>query len=87
MQGTLMRKYVPRTSGWGEADVCQVSFTPAPTPDLTVESRKEAEGSVISHRAAWRDVPTMYDVVNALRDLPVLSSRGGLIMTTRGGKS
>jgi acetoacetate decarboxylase len=87
MQGTLMLKYVPRTGAWGEADICQVSFTPARTPDLTVEWRKEAEGSVIFHHAAWRDLPTMYHVVNALADLPVLSSRGGLIMTTRGGKS
>jgi acetoacetate decarboxylase len=47
MQGTLMLKYVPRTGAWGDADICQVSFTPALTPDLTVESHKEAEGSVI----------------------------------------
>jgi DTW domain-containing protein YfiP len=87
MQGTLMLKYVPRTGAWGDADICQVSFTPALTPDLTVESHKEAEGSVIFHRASWRDLPTMYHVVNALADLPVLSSRGGLIATTRGGKS
>jgi hypothetical protein len=52
-----------------------------------VESRKEAEGSVTFHHAAWRDLPTMYHVGNALADLPVSSSRGGLIMTTRGGKS
>jgi acetoacetate decarboxylase len=87
MQGTLMLKYVPRTGAWGDTDICQVSFTPALTPDLTVESRKEAEGSVIFHRASWRDLPTMYHVVNALADLPVLSSCGGLIATTRGGKS
>jgi acetoacetate decarboxylase len=86
MQGTLMLKYVPRTGAWGDADICQVSFTPALTPDLTVESHKEAEGSVIFHRAAWRDLPTMYHVVNALADLPVLSSRGALIVATRGGK-
>jgi hypothetical protein len=87
MQGTLMLKYVPRTGAWGDADICQVSFTPAFTPDLTVESCKEVDGSVIFHRAAWRDLPTMYHVVNALADLPVRSSRGGLIATMRGGKS
>jgi len=87
MEGTLMLKYVPRTGAWGEADICQVSFTPDLTPDLTVESRKEAEGSVIFHRAAWQDLPTMYHVVNALAGLPVLSSHGASITTTRGGKS
>jgi Acetoacetate decarboxylase (ADC) len=87
LQGTLMLKYVPRTGEWGEADICQVSFTPAATPNLTVESRKAADGSVKFHRAAWRDLPTMYHVINALADLPVLSARAGSIATTRGGKS
>jgi acetoacetate decarboxylase len=83
MDGTLMLKYVPRTGAWGEADICEVSFTPALTPDLTTESSKAAEG----RRAEWRDLPTMYHVVNALSDLPILSSRGASIATTRGGKS
>src|SRR5262245_36880635 len=87
LEGTLMLKYVPRTGTWGEADICQVSFTPAGTPNLTVESLKAANGSVIFHRAAWRDLPTMYHVVNALADLPVLSAGAASIATTRGGKS
>ena len=87
LQGTLMLKYVPRTGVWGEADICQVSFTPAATPNLTIESRKAADGSVKFHRATWRDLPTMYHVINALADLPVLSARAGSIATTRGGKS
>jgi acetoacetate decarboxylase len=86
LEGTLMLKYVPRTGAWGEADICEVSFTPAFTPDLTVESHSHAEGSVTFHRAAWRDLPTMHHVVNALTDLPVLSSRGASIAHTRGGK-
>jgi hypothetical protein len=87
LEGTLMLKYVPRTGAWGEADICQVSFTPAVTPDLTVESRKPAKGSVKFHRAAWRDLPTMYHVVNALTDLPILSTGAASIAVTRGGKS
>jgi len=87
MDGTLMLKYVPRTGAWGEADICDVSFTPALTPDLTTESSKTGEGNVRFHRAGWRDLPTMYHVVNALSDLPMLSPRGASITTTRGGKS
>jgi hypothetical protein len=71
----------------GRGGHCQVSFTPAATPNLTVESCKAADGSVKFHRAAWRDLPTMYHVVNALAGLPVLSARAGSIATTRGGKS
>jgi acetoacetate decarboxylase len=87
LEGTLMLKYVPRTGAWGEADICEVSFTPAAAPNLTVESRKAANGSVTFHRAAWRDLPTMYHVVNALADVPVLSARAACIANTRGGKS
>ncbi|SRR6266436_1557598 len=87
LEGTLMLKYVPRTGAWGEADICQVSFTPAATPGLTIESRKPAKGSVTFHPATWRDLPTMYHVVNALADFPVVSSRGAAIVMTRGGKS
>jgi len=87
MDGTLMLKYVPRTGAWGEADICEVSFTPALTPDLTTESTKAAEGNVRFHHAKWRELPTMYHVVNALSDLPILSSRSASIAMTRGGKS
>ena len=78
-----MLKYVPRMGAWGEADICQVGFTPALTPDLTVESRKEAEGASSSITPRGRDLPPMSDVT----DPPVLSSRGGSITMTRGGKS
>jgi hypothetical protein len=87
LEGTLMLKYIPRTGAWGEAEICQVSFTPVLTPGLTIESRKAAKGNVTFHHADWRDLPTMYHVVNALAALPVLSSRGASIATTRGGKS
>jgi acetoacetate decarboxylase len=87
LEGTLMLKYVPRTGAWGEADICQISFTPEANPCLTVESRNAAKGSVTFHRATWQDLPTMYHVVNALADFPVLSSRGAWIVKTRGGKS
>jgi hypothetical protein len=39
------------------------------------------------HPATWQDLPTMYHVVNALADLPVLSPRAASIAITRGGKS
>jgi acetoacetate decarboxylase len=86
-EGTLMLKYIPRTGEWGEAEVCQTTFTPINTPDLTVEWRKPAVGTISFRRASWADLPTMYHVVNALADLPVLAPRGASIARTRGGKS
>jgi hypothetical protein len=82
-----MLKYVPRTGEWGEAEICQVTFTPMATPDLIVEWRKPATGTIAFRRAAWADLPTMYHVVNALAELPVLAPRRASIAHTRGGKS
>jgi acetoacetate decarboxylase len=87
LEGTLMLKYVPRTGEWGEPEICQVTFTPAATSDLTVEWKKPATGTIAFRRATWSDLPTMYHVVNALADLPVSVARGASIAHTRGGKS
>src|SRR6516165_9495500 len=61
LEGTL--EYIPRTGEWGEAEICQVTFTPMATPDLIVEWRKRATGTIAFHRAAWAELPTMYHVV------------------------
>jgi acetoacetate decarboxylase len=87
LEGTLMLKYVPRTGEWGEPEVCQVTCTPIATPDLTVEWRKPAAGTIAFRRAEWSDLPTMYHVVNALADRPVLAMRDASIARTHGGKS
>ncbi len=87
LEGTLMLKYVPRVGAWGEAEACQVTFTPMATPDLTVTRKTPAAGTIAFRRADWADLPTMYHVVNALADLPILASRGGSIACTQGGKS
>jgi hypothetical protein len=39
------------------------------------------------HHAAWSNLPTMYHVVNALAELPVIEPRGGSVILSRGGKS
>jgi acetoacetate decarboxylase len=84
--GTLMLKYLPRTGAWGEADVCQVTLTPAANSGVTVERRQIGNGVVRFHQARWTDLPTMQHVVNALAGLPVLESRGGSVTWSRGGK-
>jgi acetoacetate decarboxylase len=84
--GTLMLKYVPRTGDWGEHELCQVTLTPAEDPDNSVGSRQLGHGAVSFRRAAWADLPTMYHVVNALAELPVIEPRGGRVQHSRGGK-
>lgn len=85
--GTLMLKYIPRTGGWGDAELHQVTFTPAGDPHRTTQSHQIGTGAVRFHRATWQDLPTMHHVVNSLSDLPVIESRGATVKQTRGGKS
>jgi acetoacetate decarboxylase len=84
--GTLMLKYVPRTGTWGEAELHQVTLTPANDPDRTVERQQVGVGAVLFHRATWSDLPTMHHVVNALAEVPILEPRGGSLTHSRGGK-
>jgi hypothetical protein len=84
--GTLMLKYMPRTGEWGEADVCQVTFSPAANSGVTVDHKQAGSGAVHFWHARWADLPTMHHVVNALADLPVLEARDGPVMVSRGGK-
>ncbi len=85
--GTLMLKYVPSTGTWGDADVNQVTLTPAGDPDRTIERRQAGVGVARFHRATWSDLPTMHHVVNALAELPVIEPRSGSLTLSRGGKT
>jgi hypothetical protein len=49
--GALMLKYVPCTGAWGEADVHQVTLTPAGDPDRTIERLQAGVGTVRFHRS------------------------------------
>jgi hypothetical protein len=65
-----------------------IDTTPEPQMEGTLMLKYvPGKGRVSVHRATWRDLPTMYHVINALSDLPVLSSRGASVTITRGGKS
>lgn len=85
--GTLMLKYVPRTGGWGETDLCQVTLTPLADPDRTIEGRQVGRASVKFNKATWSDLPTMAHVVNALSELPIIEMRGGSVTHSHGGKT
>ena len=85
--GLLMLKYIPRTGAWGEAELQQVTLTPATDPDRTIERHEIGFGTVKFNQATWSDLPTMNHVVNALAGLPILESRGGSVTLSRGGKS
>jgi hypothetical protein len=84
--GTLMLKYTPRTGDWGQAELCQVTLTPAGDPYSHIDRRCTGEADIRFHAASWSDLPTMAHVVNALADLPIVATRGGAIVEAHGGK-
>jgi hypothetical protein len=84
--GTLHYKYIPRTGEWGTADVAYAVLTPAATPNRRILSMQRGSGEVAFHPARWEDLPTQYQIVNAIHALPILEVRGATVVKTIGGK-
>ena len=86
VDGTLHYKYMPRTGEWGTADIAYPVITPAAGGHRKVEEHLIGDGRVTWNRARWEDLPTMYNIVNALADLEVVKYLGGSLTRTIGGK-
>ena len=84
--GTLHFKYMPRTGEWGTADVAYAVLTPAATPNRVVKERWSGEGELQFHAARWEDMPTQFNIVNALHNLTIVEYRGASVTKTVGGK-
>ena len=84
--GVLHCKYMPRTGEWGTPDSCYAVLTPAETPNRRVVEHWTGSGRVEWTRARWEDLPTQYNIVNALADLEVRQYAGASLMKTVGGK-
>ena len=84
--GDLHYKYMPRTGHWGEADVACVTHSPATPTNLRVRERMTGEGTLEFHKARWEDMPTQYNIVNALSELTIKEYRGASVSRTIGGK-
>jgi hypothetical protein len=84
--GDLHLKYIPKTGHWGQADVCYVTHIPAATPNKKILQQWSGSGEVQFHHARWDDMPTQYNIVNALADLEIREYRGASITKTVGGK-
>ncbi len=84
--GTLHYKYIPRTGDWGTPDVAYAVLTPAGGSNAVVHEAWRGEGSVEFHHARWEDMPTQFNVVNALHDLEILEYQGASIVKAVGSK-
>ncbi|MBM3236743.1 hypothetical protein FJZ31_10660 [Candidatus Poribacteria bacterium] len=83
--GILQYKYIPRTGDWGTADVSHAVLTPSDTNEVVTE-RWTGEGTVEFHQATWKDLPTMFHIVNAFHALEIKEYRGATMVKAVGGK-
>ena len=81
----LHYKYMPRTGEWGQADASYATMSPAPAVGARVTEMWRGEGRIHFHQAAWEELPTLFNVVNALEALPVVEYRGATVVKTVGG--
>jgi hypothetical protein len=86
VDGTLHYKYMPKTGEWGTADVDCPVMTPVEGGHRRIIESWSGDGELKWNRARWEDLPTMYNIVNALADLEVVEYLGGSLTRTIGGK-
>ncbi len=84
--GDLHYKYIPKTGEWGSADVAYVTHIPAATPNRVIHEQFSASGSIEFQRARWEDMPTQFNIVNALQALEIREYRGASMSRWTGGK-
>ena len=85
-RGVLHWKYVPRTGVPGEADVSCITFTPAANPAMKVLSRSTGRAKAAFRRARWQDLPTMFQIVNALSEFDLSQPVNCSIVESIGNK-
>ena len=86
LRGILHYKYIPKTGEWGSEDVSYPVLTPAEVPNQVITEHWEGEGTVAFHRATWEDMPTQFQIVNALEELEIKAYRGAKWIKSVGSK-
>lgn len=84
--GQLHYKYLPRTGEWGTADIAYACLSPAGHSQRVILERWVGKGRVRFHPARWEDLPTQYNIVNALQALPIKEYRGASLTKSVGGE-
>ena len=84
--GTLHYKYMPKTGEWGTEDIAYPVLTPSTGGNGRQIERLTGDGTLKWNKARWEDLPTFYNVVNALADLEVVEYLGGTFSRSNGGK-
>ncbi|MCZ6538280.1 MAG: acetoacetate decarboxylase family protein, partial [Chloroflexi bacterium] len=86
VDGQLHYKYMPKTGEWGTSDIEYAVITPAEGSNAVIHEDLVGDGSLKWNSARWEDLPTFYQVVNALADLEVKEFVSGGLTRSIGGK-
>lgn len=86
VDGTIHHRFFPRVARTGEAEVEQMVLTPSGGAIIRHVRYQRGRGSVEFVRSTWEQLPTMFQIVNALADLPVIEPGGTSISESRGAK-
>jgi hypothetical protein len=85
VDGLLHYRYLPAVNDATRADIETVTMTPAGSPTKT-ESFFRGTGEVKFLHSSWEQLPTQFQVVNALAALPQIEQRGATLTFQRGAK-
>ena len=86
IDGTLHYKYIPKTGEWGVPDVSYPVITPVSGGHRKILEESVGDGNLTWNRARWEDLPTQFNVINALADLELVEVLGGTLTRSIGGK-
>lgn len=84
--GILHVKYVPGTGHSAPPDAHYVTLTPSAATSTQYEQVLLGEGNARFVQSTWEQLPTLYHIVNALSELPIIEARGAMYARTRGGR-
>jgi hypothetical protein len=86
--GPLLHHHVlPAVGRLGELQIDQITVTPTGGPAPRVTAHWAAEQAALRwHRARWQDMPTQFQIVNALADVPLHELVRAGCYTSVGGK-
>lgn len=79
-------RYIPKPGAWGEGEADYVVVTPAGNTPMRVLSHRSAQGAVEWGNPSWQDMPTQFQIVQALREIPLLQLHSAGILEAEGGK-
>lgn len=85
VDGVIHQRYMPGLSD-GRADIDEMVISPA-SATIDYASFQRGIGSIEFIPSTWQQLPTMFHIVNALANLPVIEIRGASLAHTIGASA